>query len=60
MNKHIHNDEIGSICITLSFNMTVDERQYYYVPEKMEKMYLSIFPHHTFKINLQNNHISGD
>ena len=27
--------------------MTIDEQQYYYVPKKVNKIYLSIFPHHT-------------
>ena len=45
--------------------MTVglDEKQNYFVPEKSEKMYLSIFPPRTppyFKTKLRNNHPSGD
>ena len=43
--------------------MTVDKKQYYYVPVKVKKTYLSIFPHDTpsyFQNNLQNNYTPGD
>ena len=47
----------------MSFNVTIDQRQYYYIPENVKKCICLFIPHHTplyFKINLQNNHTSGD